>query len=121
MKKVFLIEDDLTMSRLLKTLLELEGLNVQTFTAGKTQEDIIIEMLEFNPDVILVDVHLRNMDGISLTKDFRNHSGLSSTPILMTSGINMRDECILAGANDFILKPFMPGELIMKIKKVSDE
>lgn len=116
MNKILLIEDSPTMRTLLQTLLELEGFEVLISNAMK-EEDIIREIAEKQPKVILLDVHLRGINGIKLLERIRKEQAFQGFRVLMTSGMDLRDECIKAGADGFILKPYMPDELFSYLRK----
>ncbi len=104
------------MRTLLQTLLELEGFEVLISNAMK-EEDIIREISEKQPKVILLDVHLRGINGIKLLERIRKEQPFQDFRVLMTSGMDLRDECIKAGADGFILKPYMPDELFSYLRK----
>jgi CheY-like chemotaxis protein len=115
--KVMLVEDDPSMQAVLRTLLELEGF--QVFQAGDTltAEALLAVIQAEQPDSILLDVHLRNnVNGVDLMRELRENPGLPKTRVVMTSGMAMEEECMAAGADDFLLKPFMPDELIQKLR-----
>ena len=115
MKKVMLIEDDPTMINLLGTLLEMEGyqvVKIQKF--GSVLADIEREM----PDAILMDVHLNDLDGLVFLADLRKTDSIKDISVIMSSGIDKRHESMQAGADDFLLKPYMPDELIQKINQM---
>jgi DNA-binding response OmpR family regulator len=115
MAKVMLVEDDPTMLSLLDTLLEIEGFEVaQIFDF----ENVIEEVRMASPDVILMDVHIHDIDGKEILANLRADDGFGETKIIMSSGMDFRHECLAKGANDFILKPYMPDELINKIKQL---
>ena len=115
MTKVMLVEDDPTMISLLGTLLEMEGYQVIKLTRfGSVLDDIKAAM----PDVVLMDVHLNDADGLAFCAGIRGDSQISDMKVIMSSGMDMRHESIQAGADDFLLKPYMPDELISKIKKI---
>ncbi len=107
------------MRKLLKTLLEIEGFSVGTYNFGNDDDATILDIESFDPDVLLMDVHLRHTDGMLLLKKIRTNNHLTNLQVLMTSGIDRKTECLQNGANDFILKPFMPDELILKLKKMT--
>jgi DNA-binding response OmpR family regulator len=67
------------------------------------------------PEIALVDVNLRTGSGLDLVREIRREPEINGTRILMSSGLNLRQECIQAGADGFILKPFLPDELIKLI------
>lgn len=116
MRKVMLIEDDPTMLSLIRTLLEIEGFQVTPLNGDIKIERILNALRKEKPDLILVDVHLRHTNGIDLLRAVRQDSELKSMTVLMSSGMELGVQCREAGADDFILKPFMPDELVHKIR-----
>lgn len=115
MSKVMLIEDDQTMVSLLTTLLDMEGFTVAT-PRGSRMEDLLGAMIEERPQVAFIDVNLRLGSGLDLVRKIRQTAEISQTPILMSSGLNLKKECMQAGADGFIQKPYMPDELIKLIR-----
>ena len=113
--KIMLVEDDPTMIAVLSTLLEIEGYQVIA-PANKTLDDIIQSIRSNQPDLILLDVHLRDVSGYDVIKQVRSDPGLTGTRVVMTSGMDVKEQCLEAGANTFLLKPYMPDELIEKLK-----
>ena len=113
--KIFLVEDDATMLSLLRTLLQMEG-----FEVVQAKEDTIDSLMETlateMPSLALVDVNLRHFNGFEVLSRIRQTPGLEEIQVLMSSGIDYRDESVQAGADGFILKPYMPDELIQKIR-----
>lgn len=119
MTRLMLIEDDMTMRSLLKTIFELEGFDVITQQEG-SEESIGQSVLESNPDILLLDVNLRSANGLDITRYLRARYG-ESFKIILSSGMPLKQESLRAGANDFILKPFLPDELINTVKKAIDQ
>lgn len=108
MTKIMIVDDDQTTITLLRTLLELDGFEVIVVTNGVQ----VIPTAEQNqPDLILMDYHLADISGVQILEEIRSHASLSQTPVVMTSGLNVRDEVMDAGADEFLVKPFEPGEL----------
>lgn len=116
--KVMLVEDDITMRSLLRTLLRYEGYDVATAENDTDAEAILSTIREEEPMVILMDVNLRYLNGIELLQTLRKDEQFQSTGIIMSSGSDVRDRCMENGADAFILKPYMPEELIQKISLV---
>ena len=112
-----LIEDDPTMVSLLTTLLTLEGFSVKT-PSNHRMEAVISTVLMERPELALVDVNLRTINGLDLVREIRRDPEIKDTQILMCSGSNIQQQCIQAGADGFILKPFMPDELIKLIHTI---
>jgi CheY-like chemotaxis protein len=108
-KKVLLAEDDMTMVSLLKTLLKMEGYLVIALDADA---DIPAAVQHEKPDVVLLDVHLAGQSGLEIMDAIRRSSDTSDVRVVMTSGLNLREECLNHGANSFLLKPYMPDDLI---------
>ncbi len=118
MSKVMLIEDDATMIGLLKTLLRIEGYEVVAFAGG---EDVLQMVQRERPDLILLDVNLKNfgildINGFDLLKEIRSDGELEHIGVVVSSGMNYRQESTEAGADGFVMKPYMPDELLKLIK-----
>lgn len=111
--KIMLVEDNQTMFGLLEALLRMEGYQV----AGVSDfGNIYTEIQEHAPDLLIMDVNLGDINGVDVLEQVRADGKLSNTPIIMSSGLDFREDCCKHGANDFIMKPYMPEELIEKIK-----
>ena len=113
MPKVLLAEDDHTMVSLLKTLLKLEGYEV---VALDVNADVPAAVQHENPDALLMDVHLGKQSGMDIVQAIRKNPALADVRIVMTSGLNVKDECLKHGANHFLMKPFMPDDLLSLLK-----
>jgi DNA-binding response OmpR family regulator len=113
--KVMLAEDDLTMVNLLKTLLKMEGFEVIALDADA---DVLKAITEDCPDVLLLDVHLSRQNGLEILDSIRKTGGSCDARIVMTSGLNVEDDCMKRGANGFLLKPFMPDDLVKMLKGI---
>lgn len=113
MAKVLLAEDDHTMIALLQTLLKMEGFEV---SVADVDADIPALILREQPDVLFMDVHLGQHSGMDVVESIRKNPLLTDLRIIMTSGLNVREECLRRGATDFILKPFMPDNLVAMLR-----
>lgn len=113
--KVLLAEDDLTMVSLLKTLLKMEGFDV---VAIRPDADVPLAVMNEKPDVLLLDVHLSGQSGLEILTEIRRSQDTAATRVVMSSGSDVRDECLRRGANGFLMKPYMPDDLIMILKQV---
>ena len=114
MAKVLLAEDDQTMVSLLKTLLNMEGFEV---LALDVDSDVPAVVQREKPHVLFMDVNLGGQSGMEILDTIRKQQELSDVRIVMTSGLNFKEECINRGANAFLLKPFMPDDLIKALKQ----
>ena len=107
------VEDDLTMVNLLKTLLKMEGFEVVALDADS---DVVKAVRANCPDVLLMDVHLVQQNGLDILDSMRRTDQACQARIVMISGSNLQEECLKHGADGFLLKPFMPDDLIQMLK-----
>ena len=114
MPKIMLAEDDRTMINLLQTLLGMEGYQV---VALGEDDDVFEAVRQDRPDVLLLDVHLPNVNGLDVLAQVRSNDETTDLIVVMTSGLNLEDECIRSGANGFLLKPYMPDDLLDILKR----
>jgi DNA-binding response OmpR family regulator len=101
------------MVSLLKTLLKMEGFEV---LALDVDADIPAAVDREKPDAIFMDVHLGDKSGMQVLQAIRKNPGTAAVRVVMTSGLNVEEECLNLGANAFLQKPFMPDELISVLK-----
>ncbi len=106
--KVMIVDDDRTTVKLLQTLLELDGFEVYTVGRGS---DVLPQAATLQPDIFLMDYHLADTDGVEIIRDLRASEQFAQTPIIMTSGLDVEEEALNAGASTFLIKPFEPEEL----------
>ncbi|MDO4553191.1 MAG: winged helix-turn-helix domain-containing protein [Bacillota bacterium] len=112
-KKILIIEDEKSISDIIKFNLTREGFGVETAYNGKTGLE---QALAGAPDLILLDVMLPLMDGFEVCRRIRESS---SVPILMLTAKEEEVDKVLGlelGADDYITKPFGMRELIARIK-----
>jgi DNA-binding response OmpR family regulator len=109
-----LAEDDPTMLGLLRTLLRLEKFEPVVLSPS---EDVLGAFRREKPDVVILDIHLVQGNGLDFMRAVRKSDDLKDLKVIMSSGMNMEMECIEAGANAFLLKPYMPDDLTRLIRK----
>jgi CheY-like chemotaxis protein len=114
MPTVMLAEDDETMVSLLKTLLGMEGYQV---VALEMDQNISDAVKVNKPDVLLLDVHLPTVNGMDILDQLRADPETETVSVVMTSGLNLEAECMRHGANEFLLKPYMPDDLLGILKR----
>ena len=105
-KELFLVVEDFEDSRfMMRRLLEMAGYNVVEATDGQQAVELAVEK---HPSVILMDLSLPKLDGLSATREIRKHQGCSDVPIVAVSahdGPESRSEALAAGCNDYVTKP----------------
>lgn len=114
MVKILLAEDDETMVALLKTLLTMEGFEVLEL---RVDADVPAAVQRERPDALFMDVHLGGQSGIEILEVIRSNHDLAHVRVVMTSGLDVKEQCLHRGANAFLLKPFMPDDLIRALKQ----
>lgn len=115
MKKILLVEDDETMRSTLLYNLEKEGYKVKETGDGA---DALTMAREQNPDLIVLDVMLPSLDGLSVCRILRKESDV---PIVMLTARDSEVDRIVGleiGADDYIVKPFSLGEFLARIRAV---
>ncbi len=112
-KTVLVVDDEVTIVELLKHHLELEGYNVLEANDGLTGLEIA---LNERPNLILLDIMLPKLDGLSVCKRIKN---IYNVPILMITAKDTEIDKILGlelGADDYVTKPFSTRELMARVK-----
>ncbi len=116
MKKTILaIDDELSIRMLLENFLS-HKYNVVTCNDG--QEGLKYLEQGDLPDLIVTDIQMPNLDGYEFIKNVRASGFFNGIPVIMLSGIessNERVKCLKLGADDYMVKPFNPEELSIRI------
>ena len=117
MNKIMIVEDEPTTRTLLSTLLGFEGYQILQ-TNELTEEGIYNNIISLNPDLVLMDVHLRQGNGLNLLQKIRKGSSCNNLFVVITSGEDYSYECRKFGADGFLMKPYMPDDLIILLKRI---
>jgi CheY-like chemotaxis protein len=112
-RKILIVDDDRATSTLLRTLFQIEGYNG---VICPRPEEVLQVAAREQPDLILMDVHLAEVDAINILAAIRADDTLGAVPVIMTSGMDVSDRCLSAGASAFMLKPFKPSDLMSTIQ-----
>jgi len=110
--KVLIIDDDKSMNAYCTAILENSNIKVSCLESPSNVFEYIIN---FDPDVILLDMYMPNISGLEMASIIRQHQAFSAIPIVIMSGetdINKQFIMRSLGADDFILKPFKPHHLV---------
>ncbi|ESA32499.1 response regulator receiver protein [Leptolyngbya sp. Heron Island J] len=114
-RRILLIEDDYGNRVLFADFLEHCGYRVLPLADGNN----CIEMMqEFMPHIVLLDIKLPQVDGLTLIQTIRHHPQFCNLPILVVSGYAFqadRQRAIAVGATDYMVKPILPATLNSKI------
>lgn len=113
--KILVVDDDENICEVIKMYLENSGYGTRVCYDGKSVQEVFFE---YRPDLVLLDIMLPHMDGIDVLKWIRKDY---ETPVIMLTAKGETFDKVLAlelGADDYIVKPFEPKELIARIKAV---
>ena len=115
--RVLVVEDNEMNMQLFEYLLEESGFMILKATSGEDALKMVDEEL---PDLILMDIHLPGMDGLSVVRELKNNSRLQNIPILALTAHAMRgdkDRFLQAGCDGYISKPIDIKTFIPSIQK----
>lgn len=115
---VLIVEDEPAIVTMLRYNLEREGFRVYTTGDG---EDAINMVKDYKPDIVVLDWMLPSMTGVDICKALRWNQETKHIPIIMLSARGEESDRVRgldAGADDYMVKPFSPSELIARIKAV---
>ena len=116
-KTILVIDDEKNIRDLIKFNLESEDYQVKTASTGKEGLDLIDDSI----DLIILDLMLPEIDGLTVCKKIRNNKDYSFIPIIMLTAKSEEVDKILGleiGADDYMTKPFSPRELLARIKAI---
>ncbi len=115
---ILIVEDDKNISKLIKYNLEKEGFKCLVSFDG---EDAIKTLDKSPADLIILDIMLPGIDGLEVCRQVKQDKKLSGTPIIMLTAKGEEVDKVVGfelGADDYIVKPFSPRELILRIKAI---
>lgn len=113
--KVLVVDDDKNICEVIKMYLENSGYNVRVANDGREAQEMFSS---YKPDLVLLDVMLPYIDGIDVLKWIRKDS---ETPVIMITAKGETFDKVLGlelGADDYMVKPFEPKELLARVKAV---
>jgi pilus assembly protein CpaE len=115
-EKILIIDDDLDTLRLVGLMLQRQGYRISAATNGQQGLD---KAFDEDPDLILLDIMMPDMDGYEVTRRLRRNPSTMGTPILMFTAKTQLDDKVIGfevGANDYLTKPTHPSELQARVK-----
>lgn len=113
--RILLVEDDELIRESVILLLEFWGYEVKTSASGN---DVFEILTDFKPHLILMDIHLGELNGRDICRKLKEDHCYSSIPVIVMSGEEgIYNSIVCEGANDIILKPFDERTLISRIER----
>lgn len=115
--KILVVEDDPSIRRVIMIALKLDGYtNIEEVTDGNEAVDMAFR---FRPDLVLLDIMLPGMDGMSVCRELRANPETKSAAIVILTAKSDPDDVVAgldSGANDYIAKPFLKEVLLARIR-----
>src|SRR6187431_2491642 len=111
--RILVVDDDASLAEMLTIVLRQEGFESRMCGRG---DDAMDEFRDYKPDLVLLDLMLPGKDGIDVCKEIRAESGV---PIVMLTAKGDTVDVVVgleSGADDYVVKPFKPKELIARIR-----
>lgn len=115
-KLVMVVDDSLTVRKVMQRLLAREGYAVVTATDGY---DAIGQLHDLTPDIFLVDIEMPRMDGFTLVRHLRDNESTRARPIIMITsrtGAKHRERAMEVGVNHYMGKPYQDAQLLELIR-----
>lgn len=106
---VLVVDDEIMTRTMLRMLLEITGYTVVEAEDGKVALKMVAE---HQPQAIVLDVMMPNLDGITVCKELRGREETAVLPIIILSGGNYKEESLAAGANAYMQKPMNTENLL---------
>lgn len=112
-ERILVVDDDTPLAEMIGIVLESEGYDPDYCADGAAA---LAKFREVDPDLVLLDVMLPGMDGIEICKRIRAESGVPIIMLTAKTGTTDIVRGLEVGADDYIVKPFNPKELVARIK-----
>ena len=119
---ILVAEDDDQISYLLNFMLTREGFVVKVANDGQEAMDAIESINP--PKLALLDIMMPHYTGFELVEHIRQKAAWNDVPIVMLTAKSQEQDIVKAlenGANDYVVKPFQPGELVVRLKSLMDK
>ncbi|MDW7667825.1 MAG: response regulator transcription factor [Bacillota bacterium] len=115
MKKILVIEDEEKVLNIVKNYLEKEGFEPIVSLRG---EEGLDKFYEYSPDLVVLDLMLPDLSGEEICREIKKESDVPVVMLTAKSSVDERIEGLSLGADDYLIKPFSPRELMMRIKVI---
>ncbi|MDR0366036.1 MAG: response regulator transcription factor [Bifidobacteriaceae bacterium] len=111
--RILVVDDDVALAEMIGIVLTSEGYSPDYCTDGSQALTLIRQT---HPDLVLLDLMLPGMDGIEVCRELRKESGVPVVMVTAKSDTKDIVDGLAVGADDYILKPFKPAELVARVK-----
>jgi len=114
-EKILVVDDEATIREVIRRYLERDGFEVMEAADGDAALDVVEEV---EPDLVVLDLMLPGLDGLSLTRRLREYSAVPVIMLTAKGAVEDRIQGLELGADDYVVKPFDPKELASRVRAV---
>lgn len=118
MERILIVDDDSDITRLVSYNLMQSGFEAVTADNGQKALELVQKQ---PPDLIILDLMLPDVDGMEVCRTLRGHDGSRRIPIIMLTARTEEIDRVVGfelGADDYVMKPFSPRELVLRVKSI---
>jgi DNA-binding response OmpR family regulator len=118
MERVLIVDDDPDIQKLVSYNLNQAGFRVSTATTGLAALESVQKQ---PPDLIILDIMLPDLDGLEVCRKLRRQDKFRRIPIIMLTARTQEIDRVVGfelGADDYVMKPFSPRELVLRVKSI---
>lgn len=118
---ILVVDDSPTEVHIFKKILERQGYRILVASDGQQGVDMAVEV---GPDLILMDVVMPVLNGFQATRQLKNNDKTADIPVIMVTTKDQKTDInwgMRQGANEYLVKPVAPAELLHKIKALLNE
>jgi putative two-component system response regulator len=117
--RILVVDDHENSAQVLERLLRSAG---YPYVNAITDSRKVLPLFrEFNPDILLLDLHMPHLDGFAVLRQIQGRTGGAFLPVLMITGdtdASVKEQALATGATDFLHKPFEPVEVVLRIRNL---
>lgn len=115
---IVIVDDDEMLRMIVEAKLRARGYRVVPVAEGA---EAVGTILRERPDVVLLDMMMPGIDGLEVLREIKADARTAETPIMMLTARRQEADivaCLKAGASDYLVKPFIPEELAMRLQRL---
>ncbi len=113
---ILIVDDEETIRSLVKRIMQDAGYDVITAANGEEALSILSQQKEPNPDLVILDIMMPGISGLEVLDIMRKRFDIPVIMLTAKQEVTMARDALVLGADDYVRKPFRPGELLARVK-----